>query len=216
MLDGANAFAIDAGDGEWEVVQARQCALVAPNEYELSGFLRGQLGSAHAMRAPHPVGARIVKLDERLARLDVHAHEWREAMTFFVPPVGASLAAPRAASGVVTLNRAAARPWAPAHLRARKLGNGDVAISWVRCARSGDAWGAAEPPLGAPSELYRLDILDGETLKRTAEPVQPSYVYAAADQVLDFGAPPVLLRIRVSQVGGDGSPGLNTELTITL
>lgn len=40
VLGGANIFAIEA-DGEWEVVQTRTCELVAPNEYELSGFLRG-------------------------------------------------------------------------------------------------------------------------------------------------------------------------------
>ncbi|MEZ6024413.1 MAG: phage tail protein, partial [Hyphomonadaceae bacterium] len=45
VLAGANVFAIEA-DGEWEIVQARNCVLVAPGEYELSGFLRGQLGSA--------------------------------------------------------------------------------------------------------------------------------------------------------------------------
>ncbi|MGH6949617.1 MAG: baseplate multidomain protein megatron, partial [Vitreimonas sp.] len=81
VLDGANAFAIEAG-GEWEIVQARTCTLVAPNEYELSGFLRGRLGSAHAMRAPHPVGARIVALDRRLARTEIGAHEWHEALPF--------------------------------------------------------------------------------------------------------------------------------------
>jgi hypothetical protein len=32
------------------------------------------------MRAPHPVGARIVKLDQRLARVSVNAHEWHEPL----------------------------------------------------------------------------------------------------------------------------------------
>ena len=216
VLNGANVFAIDAGDGEYEIVQTRVCELVAPNEYELRGFLRGQLGSAHAMRAPHPVGARIIKLDQRLVRADVVAHEWGEALSFLAPPAGALPTDARAASATLTLPHAAARPWAPAHLRARRVAADDVEISWVRCARSGDHWGAGDPPLGAPSESYRLHILDGEIVKREVVTGASSHLYAAADQTADFGAPPASLRLRVAQIGADGSAGLNKELTITL
>jgi hypothetical protein len=134
VLAGANVFAIEA-DGEWEIVQARECVLVAPGEYEFAGLLRGQLGSAHAMRAPHAAGARIVKLDERLARMNVGAHEWHEALAFTAPPAGALASDVRAEKGMAPLARAAARPWAPAHLRAGRQPGGDVTISWVRCAR---------------------------------------------------------------------------------
>lgn len=217
VLDGANIFAIDAGDNEWEIVQARSCVLVAPNTYELSGFLRGQLGSAHAMRAPHPVGAPIVKLDARLARCDIGAHEWGETLDFAAPPYGLLASDERAATDTLTLPRAAARPWAPAHLRARRVAGGDVEISWVRCARAGgDTWGAAEPPLGALAESYRLHILDGAVVKRSVTVSAPSYTYNSADQAADFGALPGLLRLRVSQVAENGGEGLNKELTITL
>lgn len=118
VLEGANAFAIEAGGGEWEIVQARSCTLVAPNEYELRGFLRGQLGSAHAMREPHPGGARIVKLDHRLARVDIASHEWGETISFVVPPAEVLATDARASSLDAALPHAAVRPWAPAHLRA--------------------------------------------------------------------------------------------------
>jgi hypothetical protein len=101
-------------------------------------------------------------------------------------------------------------------LRARRDPGGDVEISWVRCARSGDTWGAGEPPLGAAVESYRLEIFDGAALKRAVHTSAPAYSYAAADQVADFGAPPASLRLRVAQIGANGSPGLNKELTITL
>ena len=217
VLDGANAFAIQGANDEWEIIQARNCVLAAPNEYELSGFLRGQLGSAHAMRAPHPIGARIVKLDERLVRADVGAHEWNEDLIFMTPPAGGLAGDARAATLSATLPHAAMRQWAPAHLRARRVAGADVLISWIRCARSGgDAWGAGEPPLGAPSEAYRLDILDSGTLKRSVTVSSPGYVYAAVDQTADFGAPPASLRLRVAQIDAGGALGLNTELTITL
>jgi hypothetical protein len=217
LLDGANCFAVESDDGEWEIVQARSAVLVAPNEYELSGFLRGQLGSEHAMRAPHPAGARVIKLDARLARLDIGAHEWGETLAFIAPPAGANVSDARAAQAELALPNAAARPWAPAHLRARRVASGDVRITWVRRARAGgDFWGPGDPPLGAPSESYRLDILDGADVVRSVEVSPPAYDYSVADQTADFGAPPASLRIRVAQRGASGAPGLSMDLTLPL
>jgi hypothetical protein len=216
VLKGANAFAIES-DGEYEIIQAANCELVAPGEYELSGFLRGRLGSAHAMRAPHPAGARIIQLDERLVRAEIGAHEWNEALTFVAPPAGALPSSNRAANVAATLPHAALRPWAPAHLRVARNAGGDVAMSWIRCARiGGDAWGPGESPLGAPTEGYRLEILDGGDVIRSVNVAVPSFVYSGADQTADFGAPPASLHIRVAQIGESGATGLNTELTITL
>jgi hypothetical protein len=216
VLGGANAFAIEAG-GECEIVQARDCVLVAPGEYLLSGLLRARLGSAHAMRTPHPAGARIIRLDERLARMDVGVHEWREDLSFAAPPFGGSGGDPRAAQLSRILPHAAARPWAPAHLRARRVPGGAVAISWVRCARlGGDAWSAGEPPIGAASEAYLLEILDGAEAVRSLTLSTPFFTYGAAEQTADFGSLPASLRIRVAQMEDSGAPGLNTELTITL
>jgi hypothetical protein len=153
------------------------------------------------MRSPHPVGARIVKLDSRLARVDIGAHEWNEPLTFAAPPANAPATDARAEHLTLTLPHAALRPWAPVHLRAKRQASGDVAISWVRCARQGgDAWGPGEPPLGAPMESYVLDIFDGAgVLKRSVNVTTPGYLYGAADQVTDFGAPPASLRLRVAQ-----------------
>ena len=216
VLNGANSFAIESA-GEWEIVQARNCVLVAANEYELSNFLRGQLGSAHAMRAPHPVGARIVALDTRLSRAEVGAHEWGEALAFSAPPAGLTASDARAGRANLRLPHAAVRPWAPVHLRAKRVTGGDVEIGWVRAARiGGDYWGAGEPPVGAPSEAYKLDILDGQALKRSVTSAAPAYRYGSAEQIADFGAAPSSLRLRVAQLDAAGAPGLNTELTITL
>ncbi|MEZ5957929.1 MAG: glycoside hydrolase/phage tail family protein [Hyphomonadaceae bacterium] len=216
VLNGANAFAIEAG-GECEIIQAAHCELVAPGIYELHTFLRGRQGSAHAMRAPHPVGARIVKLDQRLARADVATYEWNEPLRFIAPPAGALPSSNRAASIEVMLPHAAIRPWAPAHLRAARDGAGHVLISWVRCTRiGGDAWGPGEPPLGAPAEGYVLEIVDGGDPIRTETTSIPSFLYSAAAQTADFGSLPGSLHIRVAQKGESGATGLNSELTITL
>ena len=217
VLNGANVFAVEGAGGAWEIVQARTCVLVGPNEYELSSFLRARLGSAHAMRAPHPIGARIVALDQRLARISVQAHEWGEALAVSAPPFGEGAGHERAVLAAPVFARATLRPWAPAHLRARRSADGDVAVRWVRCARiGGDSWAAGEPPLGAPSESYRLEVLDGGDMLRTVDIPTPAWIYAAADQVTDFGGLPAALTVRVAQIDAAGRPGLNTRLTITL
>ncbi len=216
VLNGANVFAIESDAGEWEIVQARECVLVEPGVYELSGFLRGQLGSEHAMRSPHPIGARIVKLDARLARLSFGAHEWGDDLAFAAPPAGAAFNDARTAWTEAALPHAATRPWAPAHLRAKRA-SGDVQISWVRRAyKHGDQWGAGDPPLGFGAEAYRLDILDGATLKRSVTVSSPVYVYSAADQTADFGSPPGSLTLRVAQLGDGGAPGLQKQTTVLL
>ena len=168
-------------------------------------------------QSPHPVGARIVKLDQRLTRVGVGAHEWGEALEFVVPPAAATSASNRAARASLTLPHAGLRPWAPAHLCARRSASGDVAISWVRCARiGGDSWGLGEPPLGFPAEGYVLEILDSGLPIRTLSTAVPSFNCSAAAQTTDFGSLPGSLHIRVAQIGESGATGLNTELTITL
>jgi hypothetical protein len=124
VFAGANTFAIEA-DGEWEVLQARQCVLVAPGEYELRDLLRGQLGTAHAMAAPHPVGARIVLLDQNLVRVSVGAHEWGEPLRFVVRPHNELATDARAATSEISLPHAALRP------RATCISAGCGARGWV-------------------------------------------------------------------------------------
>lgn len=159
------------------------------------------------MGAPTPAGRRIVKLDGRLARLDLASHEWSETR-----------ADPAATVTIAALSHVALRPWRPVHLRARRLGSGDVTISWVRQARVGGfGWGPGEPPLGAPSEAYQVEILSGAGVVLRVEAVaSPLFIYSAAAQTADFGAPPANLRLRVAQIGADGQPGLKTESTIPL
>jgi len=216
VLSGANAVASEA-DGEWEIVQARDCVLVGDSEYELSDFLRGCLGSAHAMQAPHPAGARVVALNDQLTRMEIGAHEWNEQLQVIAPPSGLLPTDARATVQSVTLPHAAARPWAPVHVRALRGASGDVAISWIRCARiGGDSWGPGDVPLGENGEAYQLDILSGTTVKRSVTVTSPAYTYSSTSQFADFGAPPASLHVRVAQLDSGGAPGLNTELTITL
>ena len=217
LLEGANVFAIESANGEWEIVQARDITLTGPNEYQLSFFLRGLQGSAHAMRNPAPVGARIVQLDTTLARVSIAAHEWRDPLRLAAPPAGALDSDTNAVRASVTLPHAWARPWAPAHLKAKRAASGDVAITWLRCARiGGDFWGPGEVPLTEPSEAYQLQVWDGAVLKRSISLFAASYAYTSSQQTADFGYLPAFLSLKVGQIGADGLPGLMTALAISV
>ena len=91
------------------------------------------------------------------------------------------------------------RPWSPAHLKVRAQG-GDAVITWIRRARlAGDGWDA-EVPLGEEREVYRVEILDGETVVRAAETSVPTWICTAAQRAADFPAGPTgVLAVRIAQ-----------------
>jgi hypothetical protein len=76
VLNGANAMAI--GDGtaaNWEVLQFAAAELVAPNVWDLSLRLRGQLGTDGIMPALWPAGSTVVLLDGVWTRVCEEAEE---------------------------------------------------------------------------------------------------------------------------------------------
>ena len=77
---------------------------------------------------------------------------------------------------------------------------GDLEIVWMRRARlGGDGWDI-EPPLGEAFERYRVEVVDGETVVRTAEVGAAVFTYTAAMQAADFpGGTPSPLTVRVAQ-----------------
>ncbi|WP_035529718.1 hypothetical protein, partial [Hoeflea sp. BAL378] len=92
-------------------------------------------------------------------------------------------------------------PLSPVHLRAVREPGG-VRLSWIRRGRlSGDSWTPAEIGLDEGSERYRIEILDGDTILRTAEADGAHWLYPAADELADFGAVQAALTIRVAQAG---------------
>src|SRR5690606_12555775 len=71
LLAGANALAVEASPGVWEVLQAGVVELIEPGRYRLSRLLRGQRGTEGAIGSPAPSGARVVVLDEALVALPI-------------------------------------------------------------------------------------------------------------------------------------------------
>lgn len=217
LLAGSNLAAVQNPDEEWEVLQFREAALVAPATYVLRGLLRGQGGTEHAMRNPLPAGAPFVLLDSAVARADLMQDQlgldlyWRCGPAS--RPIGdASYLTARHAFRGVGL-----RPLSPVHARATRSAAGDIALSWIRRTRiAGDSWETVEVPLAETSERYEIDVVSGASVVRTLAASVPHVSYAAAEQLVDFGSlpSPESLSFRIAQVSATFGRGIAATATL--
>ena len=214
LFGGANAAAIEASEGVWEVLQFRTAELIAPGIYELSMLLRGQAGTEAAMANPIPAGARFVVLDQALTPVSMALDEVRRVYTWKAGPAGRDISSPSYATRKHAFTGVGLRPLSPVHVKGARQ-NGDLTISWIRRARaSGDGWELAEVPLGEESERYEVDILaaDGTTVLRTLAASSPSVIYTA--QTADFGGPQPAVRVCVAQLSLSYGRGTLRRATI--
>jgi hypothetical protein len=122
---------------------------------------------------------------------------------------------PMAVALTVTPGDTALKPLSPVHVAAIRAGDG-VHISWIRRTRiDGDGWGI-EVPLGEESEAYALDILSGGSVVRSIACASPQALYAAADELADFGAAQISLHVRVAQISATVGAGHAAEVTLAV
>ncbi|MGC9368717.1 MAG: baseplate multidomain protein megatron [Paracoccaceae bacterium] len=220
MFAGANAFAIEAAPGQWEVVQAATAELVQAGRYRLTRLLRGQRGTEAEMGDPAPAGAAVVLLETSLFELPITRADIGIPYGWHLRPATSN--DPDAFTSIdFTAAGLGLRTFPPAHPRAQlDSATGAIELGWIRQDRkpSADSWNVAVP-MSEDAESYELEILslDGTTVLRTVTDLStPSYSYAQADQTADYGAPVGTLRLRLYQIGalGRGTP-LETTLSVT-
>jgi hypothetical protein len=210
VLNGANAAAAGTPETGFEVIQFETATLTGPSTWLLEGLLRGQAGTADVAAAGHDVGARFVLLDRAVVPLALSEAESGLGLTLRSGAAGAAYDPDTFVDVAIPASRRGMMCLPPVHLRAlRDAGSGDVTIVWVRQTRiGGDAWEPVEVPLGEASEAYAVVIGDGVTTLRTLTTTAPSVVYAAADQVADFGSLPSEISVSISQVSPTEGSGL--------
>jgi hypothetical protein len=196
VLNGSNAAVLGV-DGRWEVLQFKTATLLAPDTYQLSGFLRGRRGtewttglhatgdtfvlaSLTAWRRPNPGSA-----DIGLERL------------YKAPPFATQLGA-AAAESFINFGTGL-KPYAPVDLAGTRDGSNNLTITWRRRSRIGYGPLNAIVPLGEATEEYSLELYDGATLLRSASLSAPTYIYSAADQTTDGITPGDPVRAVIAQ-----------------
>ena len=192
LFGGANALAVEASPGVWEVLQFGVAELIAPGRYRLSRLLRGQRGTEEAMGAPALDGARVVVLDEALAPLPVSEAALGLETNWRVGPAMRPVSDRSYRALSFTPEGVGLRPFSVGHVeqpwRTART-SGDLVIRWTRRSRAlaADSWGGLDVPLAEESEAYDVEILDGATVKRTLSTTTTSAVYTAAEQIADWG-----------------------------
>jgi hypothetical protein len=207
-LAGANLIALRGLDGVWEIVSFASATLVSPGVWTASRLLRGLYGSEAAAARSLAPGAPVVVLDESLTPLFSGAEDVGASASFRVSPDGFDHADFGAAAFSAAAGSSALRPLAPVRARAKR-GAGGVALSWIRRARTGgDNWDANEIPLSEEIEEYRVEVLGGGGASlRLLTASTPSLLYAAADEIADFGVAQASLSLRIAQVSRAAGAG---------
>ncbi|WP_201830332.1 baseplate multidomain protein megatron [Microvirga zambiensis] len=213
-LSGRNMFALQGAGGRWEILSAARAELIGERSYRLSHFLRGLAGSeAEAARAV-PEGSLIVKLDEAVAPLTANLQDLGQTWRYRIGPSGRDHGDASVTEIVATVPRETLRPFAPVHVAARREASG-IRIAWMRrTRRDGDGWDAIDVPLAEDAERYEIDILDAGAVRRTLASVQPSVLYAGAQEIADFGAPQSALALRVVQMSAVAGRGFERLVTV--
>ncbi len=185
VLNGANRLAVELSSGAWEILQFRDAELIDTDAYRLGLLLRGQRGTEALSTDAIAPGARIVVLDEAVVPLPVTAEEQGLERIWRIGPADDTVSESTFVEEATAFEGAGLRPFAPVHLRARRVG-GDLHLSWVRQTRiGGDNLAGVDVPLGEEIERYRVRIAaDGPVLRET-EPETTEFIYTAAMQASD-------------------------------
>lgn len=213
VLNGQNRVAVQAANGVWEIIGFLEAEEIAAGEWRLSGLLRGLHGTGDATAAGSGAGAATVVLDEAVKAIGLAADEAGRPLNFIAEAAGETVVGPMVFAGGIR----AETPVAPVHLRAERLSGGDIRMTWVRCARrDADHWLDGDIALDEAEERYRVDILDGDSVKRSGESSGPAFVYPAANEVADFGSTQAAISFRVRQVGSKVALGVAARATVDL
>lgn len=213
VLNGANRLAVAHEDGDWEILAFREAELVGPARYRLRGLLRGLFGSPVA---PVAAGGTVVALDEARDVYALEAREIGETVTLSAVPAGLPVGHHSVRQLDFVPQQRDLRPLAPVHLRCTPAADG-VQLSWIRCSRiGGDAWGAAEVPLGEAEERYRLRLLDAGAEILRVETATAGWTLDAAQLVALYGGVPAAIDVAVAQISQTYGPGREARRVFVL
>lgn len=218
VLSGKNAGALKHSTGAWEVFQWTTATLLAPNQYRLSGLLRGQQGADVDLDASLAIGSRFVLLDESVLQSNMPASLRNAEITWEYGPSSGSPGDPEFEQQVFTPIAVGLRPLMPMRSVARKnYANNDIIFKWIRRTRiDGEIWDNSDVPLGETLERYKILIYNGSTIVRTIVVDDTNTgTYTTAQQTTDSFAVGTSLDWGVLQVSGEFGDGAERKITST-
>jgi hypothetical protein len=171
VLDGANLMAIGDGETEWELFQYAEAEPVAPGVWRLRKLLRGLFGTDAVIVPPvWPQGSQVVRIDDAVRQIDLPLNLRKIDRHYRIGPASRAPDDPVYVSRIEAFRGNGLRPYAPAHLRARRLPSGAVAVNWIRRTRiDGDDWDLFRRAAGRRDEGYLLRVESGGQIRREVE-----------------------------------------------
>lgn len=206
VLNGANAIAIgDGSAANWEVFQFADAQIVAPDTYEISARLRGQLGTDGVMPDVWPAGSTVVLLDLALTQIDLSASSRGLARYYRIGSASRGYDDSSVVLRTEAFDGIGLRPYPVAHLRHTQV-SGDIQLAWRRRARlDGDSWQSTEVPLAEESEAYLVRVIEGGEIRAEYTASQSSFAYTTAMRASDGVSTD--FRIAVAQLSVSYGPG---------
>lgn len=211
-----SAMAIRGDDGCWEIFAFTRAELVAASTYRLSRLLRGIGGEDALASRSVSAGATVVLLDDAITPLAVDFAEIDSAHVYRIGPADRDYSDPTYVELEVTATRKSASPYSPSHAHARRVTEG-VAIAFTRRGRiDADAWEPLDIPLGEECEAYEIVVALPGGAQRSLSVTSPSALYAASDELADFGAPQTSLVVQIFQIGARVGRGFPLVATLPI
>jgi|GEM_PF-6038045 len=157
LLSGANRFAVETESG-WEILGAEHVVLMGPERYSASHLLRGLHGT-DTNRMEIPSGAGVLWLGAGLADVESSAFEIGETISLTARSGG------RAAEPLNHIYQGAdLRPYAPAHLKAERVGD-EINVSFIPRSQIWRKWSGADTVDN--SMRYRIQLLANDAVIET-------------------------------------------------
>jgi hypothetical protein len=213
LLAGANLCALRAASGAWELLQFQSAEEIAPDEWLVSGLLRGQRGTDEAAPAGIPLGSAFVLLDQAVQPFGLSG-AWTDPVTLALGPASKPVADPSWHEEAHGAPLRAVLPPAPVHVRHARRSDGAIAFRWIRRGRiDADDFDAVDIPLAEPFERYRIQIKTvGGQLLRQVTVSMPEWVYPQATRTTDLGSANAGFSLSLCQEGR--VPGVGRWTTV--
>ncbi|MEX0287435.1 MAG: glycoside hydrolase/phage tail family protein [Paracoccaceae bacterium] len=214
VLSGAHLAAIgDGSSGNWELFQFTTATLVAPQTWELSGRLRGQLGSDALMPQTWPEGSWFVLLNGVPEQIGLTSGQVRIDQHYRIGPAARPYSDPAYRHRTERFEGNGKRPYAPVHLRATRKPGGQLHLSWIRRTRiDGDSWDLADVPVGEEREEYVLRVRRGPIVLREVTMTTPDWIYHPPQQTADGVVAGDV--IEVAQISARYGPGPGARIAV--
>lgn len=206
--------------GRWEIMACRYAVDNTNRNYTVTHFLRGLRGTEHNTGL-HQLQDYFISLnDADNAFLELVESQIGQTLVYRGVSIGQDFG--KAFDSVITYDGENLTPLSPAKARAQTTDDiDDMRITITRRDRVDAGWNDLHDiPMSEETEAYVLRIYEDDTfdtLLRTVQLTQPTFLYTAAMMVIDFGVIVRSLDIEVTQVSavvGEGYP-LRTTVTMT-